>query len=842
MESKTMKNTYKAVLLALVTLVMAWPATTQAQGDTLVVEWLVNDTLVPNALYQAIVSDTVQGGGRKNLNRVYKLRQGGFYYVSERIENNGWHLRIVGEAGDPTNALKNPPMIQLEHRENATRTDKIILAGGNVTLRNLIINGKTTNGDLPYEIVRFDAPNARIVVDNVIWEYAGWGIFSVYGRNSDLWVTNSTFRNLLSHDQPWGGRGFSIWADVDSVYVENNNFLNVGGFGLQIEGGAANFLWFNHNTSVNNGRQVVLYSWHRNSYIANNLIMNGFWHGEDKTNFDAIRTNTPDLQYTGMFNIEPIPSRYGLDLARKVVFTNNASFREPIFETYYTTNNPANAAFQFETGTPLRAQPVFNVRTTNFINQFAGMVNENLIEGQNPGFTTIPNNQQGMIDFINSIRRGTSPHPLWYWDPNRDADNRSIQWPLPENLTYSNATLRTAAMGGFPLGNLNNFPAQKAAWMSQRQAIAAQIVAKGGGEVITTLVGSAEAEKGTKAGAAAEVIMQNLYAVRVAGAGAPSWTFDMPAGGSYDIVVKHRTWYGDNNPNRQTNLIVNGGASRPFTLGMAIDGATLPWAEPTIEDVDLNTGSNTITLGRSWGYMEYQTVTIKNQAGQVVKVLYASRLTEMTGTDLVCPTTGVGPCASEDAYLNVTNGGVTVGINAPRNGNYIVKLNYLLTAGAASADVYVNGVLNSNVSFTGDAGTFREVFVTGLNLAAGANTFEIRNVTGTVGVDRFDLFEVTMSTSVDNRNELPDGFALSQNYPNPFNPSTSINFTLPINADVRLTVYNVLGQRVAVLADGMYSAGTHVVRFDATALSSGTYLFRLETGNHSATRKMTLLK
>ncbi len=836
-----MKKTYKAVLLALVTLVMAWPATMQAQSDTLVVEWLMNDNLVPNALYQAIVSDTVVGGGRKNLNRVYKLRQGGFYYVTERIENDGWHLNIVGEPGDPTDAFKNPPMIQLEHREDASRTDKIFLAGGNVTLKHLIINGKTTNGDLPYEIVRFDAPDARIVIDNVIWEYAGWGIFSVYGRNSDLFVTNSTFRNLLSHNQPWGGRGFSIWADADTVFVENNNFLNLGGFGLQIEGGAANFFWFNHNTSVNNGRQVVLYPWHLNSYIANNLIMNGQWHGEDKTNFDAVRTNTPDLQYTGMFNIEPVPSRYGLDLARKIVFTNNASFREQIFEDFYAARNAADAAFQFETGSPIRPQPVFNQRTTNFIAEFDGMVNENLIEGQNPGFTVIPNNQQQMIDFITAVRRGASPFPLWYWDPGRDADNRSIQWPLPENLTYSNATLRTAAMGGFPLGNLNNYPAQKAAWMSQREAIAAQIIAKGGGEVITTLVGSAEAEKGTYAGNAAEVVMPNLFAYRVAGSGVPAWTFNMAEAGTYDIVVKHRTWYTDANPNRQTNLVVNGGASVPFTLGMNIT-ADLPWAEPVIEDIALNAGENTIRLNRSWGYMEYQTVTIKNQAGDVVTTLYASRVNSLDGGDLVCPTTGIGPCASNDAYLNVTGGGATVSIDAPRPGNYIAKLNYLLTEGDASADVYVNGVLNSNVSFTGDAGTFREVFVTGLNLAAGANTFEVRNVVGTVGVDRFDLFEVTTSTSIGNRNELPDGYALSQNYPNPFNPSTSINFTLPVNADVRLVVYNVLGQRVAVLADGVYSAGVHTVRFDAAALSSGTYLFRLETGNHAATRKMTLLK
>ena len=54
------------------------------------------------------------------------------------------------------------------------------------------------------------------------------------------------------------------------------------------------------------------------------------------TNFDAIRLNTPDLQYSGMFNIEPIPSRYGLDLARKVVFANNAHYREQTFEDFMT--------------------------------------------------------------------------------------------------------------------------------------------------------------------------------------------------------------------------------------------------------------------------------------------------------------------------------------------------------------------------------------------------------------------------------------------------------------------------------------------------------------------------
>lgn len=838
-----MKKTYNLVLLALMALMMAAPATTQAQNDTLTVEWLVNDQLVVNALYQAIVSDTVAGGDRANPKRVYKLRQGGFYYLTEQLSNNGWHLNIVGEPGNPSDPTANPPMLQVEHREDASNPEKMILAGGDLTLKNVIVNGKTTRGNLPYEIIRSDAAGARLVFDNVIFEYASWGIFSVYGRDSKVYVTNSHFRNLLSHNQPWGGRGFSVWADVDTVYVENTNFMNIGGFGLQIEGGAAKFFWFNHNTIVNNGRQVILYSWHRNSYITNNLLMNGFWHGEDTSNFDAIRTNTPDLQFTGMFNIEPLPSRYGLDVARKIVFSNNAHFREQVLEDFYA--NPPDPALTFSSGSKLRPQPVFNERTTNFFAAFDGMVNDALIEGQNPGFTTVPNNQAQMTAFITALRSGASEVPLWYWDPGRDnttADQHySIQWPLPENLTYSNQTLRAAGLGGFPLGNLNSYPAQKATWMTQRATLAEQIIAKGGGEIVTTLVASAEAEQGTKTGAAADVVMPNLYAVRVLGSGNPSWTFNMDAGGTYDITVRKRTWYGDTNPGRQTNLIVNGGAAIPITLGMNIDGATLPWAEPVAEDVTLNAGSNTITLGRSWGYMEYQTVTIKDQQGNVVRTLYASRMTNYDGTDISCPTTGSGPCASQDAYVNVTGGTVSVSMNAPRTGNYAIKVNYLLTAGSASADVFVNGNNAGTLSFGGNNNTLLDVNLGNLNLTAGANTFEIRNVTGSLGIDRMDLFEVTTATSLD-RNELPDGFALSNNYPNPFNPTTSIDFTLPVSADVRLVVYNVLGQRVAVLADGLYAPGTHTVRFDGRAMASGTYLFRFETGSHSVTRKMTLLK
>jgi len=85
-------------------------------------------------------------------------------------------------------------------------------------------------------------------------------------------------------------------------------------------------------------------------------------------------------------------------------------------------------------------------------------------------------------------------------------------------------------------------------------------------------------------------------------------------------------------------------------------------------------------------------------------------------------------------------------------------------------------------------------------------------------------------------------FALNQNYPNPFNPSTAISFTIPTASKVSLSVYNVLGQRVATLVNRDLSAGAHAFTFDASALSSGMYFYRLEAGANVSVKKMMLIK
>jgi plastocyanin len=99
------------------------------------------------------------------------------------------------------------------------------------------------------------------------------------------------------------------------------------------------------------------------------------------------------------------------------------------------------------------------------------------------------------------------------------------------------------------------------------------------------------------------------------------------------------------------------------------------------------------------------------------------------------------------------------------------------------------------------------------------------------------------ASGVDDRG-LPTAteFALGQNYPNPFNPTTVLPYELKSAGLVQLSVYNVLGEKVADLVNEQQAAGSHSVNFDASALSTGLYIYRLTSGNRTQSAKMLLMK
>jgi hypothetical protein len=103
-------------------------------------------------------------------------------------------------------------------------------------------------------------------------------------------------------------------------------------------------------------------------------------------------------------------------------------------------------------------------------------------------------------------------------------------------------------------------------------------------------------------------------------------------------------------------------------------------------------------------------------------------------------------------------------------------------------------------------------------------------------------FRTTSQNAVVDGRGLPLEFSLSQNYPNPFNPSTVITYGLPHSAHVTISVYNVLGERVALLVNARKEAGYHDAVFQNPGLASGVYMYRLQADEFVQSRKLLLLK
>jgi|GEM_PF-468410 len=127
-------------------------------------------------------------------------------------------------------------------------------------------------------------------------------------------------------------------------------------------------------------------------------------------------------------------------------------------------------------------------------------------------------------------------------------------------------------------------------------------------------------------------------------------------------------------------------------------------------------------------------------------------------------------------------------------------------------------------------------------------------VNTTPSLTRLNLFDVYVDmgdpivvpdslTSVESIGDgLPTSFALSQNYPNPFNPSTTIEFAIPKNSEVKIVVYDILGRTVKELVNDMFNPGFYRVNFNASQLASGVYFYRIQAGDYIDVKKLMLMK
>ncbi len=874
-----MKLFYKVMLTAFAMgIAFLWVPNARAQGDTLVVPWSDSQgNLAVDTLYNTIMGDTLSNGTRKNLNRVYLLQKGGEYWNDLTIKNqdrfgNSFALRLVGETPDPTKVLGNPPTLQLLSTNGQTH---ILQGYGDVYFKNLYIIecDEVGNQSKYYQTIEFDAGNTHCVFDSCIFERANFATVAYTTKNNDITFTNCVFRNLVEYPmtQEWTGRGISCWADQDSVIVENCTFFNVGMCALQIEGGAAKYVRFNHNTLVDVGHGINSgYSgpWWREAYFTNNLFINQYWHGESNLEYSLVLN--PSRYWgplSGMFTIGPLPAQYGADLGRRIAFSYNAGYLASYFTSHY--------------GDSVRAQPFTNAYTDSFFNAYSPANGGQMVNLNNVTLGAYPQFPAAVVDSLNAlapvqwtsivdVRDAIANPPSYFYDYNPVTATvfTNPTWPLPESFTYSDASLMSGKTSdNLPLGDLRWFPSSLSTFNANKAQYVKGVETIPGKQFYFNVDTLAEAEAGTVGGTAVKKATPGLtYYTQSNGAGTITWTFTATTAGQYDTK-----WYVNETGRGQSGpcLAIDGqqfvdkahgwgqfvldslsgpakGLSKTNWIWMPVVADSMelsspgPFGNPATSLFTFAAGSqHTIgVMGGGWGTVQFAEVDIVVHGGTDTLKLKAPDAV----TTLVTPgAVGVSWVASGFKFDSLGSAGtITWSLNASNAGSYAISVNYQNTGANTTAQIKVDNGTPISVDLPSNSdGLGHGVLSSVVPLTAGSHTIVLSG--GGANIDFIQLQEKVTGirqTSV----EIPGKFALEQNFPNPFNPTTTINYSIPKRSNVTLEVYNVLGQKVMTLFTGVQAAGSYQCNFEAARFASGVYFYRLQAGSYSVVKKMMLLK
>ena len=832
-------------------MMMILPTNTFAQ-DELVVEWSdgANGVTV-NALRDAIHGDTTATGEQNS--RIYKLKRGGLYHITDPIENADFPLHIIGEtfaeSGDATDF--GPAVIQRVNRAGGESPDGTMFRSmHHITLKNLYIVGQTDEGvHTSYALMKFEGDNQKIVMDHVVFDKNKWFYPHLKATNQDLIMTNCVIRNVHTEDQIWGGLAAEWTGQADTVIIENNTFVNIGGALIKNQSYPSNYTRVNHNTIVNLARNFT-WSIKNKFYATNNIFVNAFWHGESNDDF----TNPDRVDpYSGVFSIKDLAGQFGTNFGRLIVLANNSNYRNPSFTNWYS--NPV-APDGTSLTDPIAPQPFINDTTSGWFQHWSNMVNTDNHLNTDPSFTTpVPDSvivkmKQMIVDNYNNISSNR-----YDWDDNRPNSNIVPPWPLPIDLTYSNNTLMTAGTDGLPLGDLNWYPTHKATFEANKAEYVAAIESMATAPDLQ-VASTVQAEDMTLGTGATEYVVDGTPYYEMIDMGSISWDVTLAEAGTYSLVVHSRAPYGVKGNHVRVNGVglknrtTNG--EWMFDYNYPEDGSFLATvvSEDSLVDVtgtplQLAAGTHTISIEKSWGYMWFGNVEVYSGDAATTGTLVATLSVPDAVAEGVTPAV-LGASWVPEGFKGVTldaGGSVSGTYDATQGGQYLARV-YFASAGASDIEMKVNGAVASTiaVSDTGDA------FSTFFGFNQGSNTLQFSSTAGGVTIDKVQfLLNNSVTASVDSKPIIADGFVLKDAYPNPFNPSTKIEFRLPVDHRVSLAVYNIAGQQVKVLADAKFSAGTNYVKWNGTnsaghKVSSGQYFCVMEYAKTVKVIKLTLMQ
>lgn len=433
-------------------------------ADTLLVPATIGGNPL-GAINATIQGDTTTTGERNNPNRVYLLERGKVYFMDSFLNNDGWTLNLVGQT-EPED--ERPAVIMPGVRADGSIPTPLIKSYGNLTIKNIYVMLQAQNGGVCGTPIDVYPDDVRLIVDNCILEGSALHTIRLLGSMPKCYITNTTWRNNLNETSWYNGRGVFIQdALADTLVMVNNTLVNQSSYAYTDRDRGTNYMKFEHNTLVNFAGYPFFLHNITNGSISNNIFYNCTFTGEDgrlgKEYFGG--WNDRDLAQASLISIDTLDGgalKITMDETDRVIQVEN--------NAYYWEDAIVNAWESTVCGDSLLTPIWMNQRTIDMFADDEAWPNLSANNNVNldPEFVVAPTVIDSIVKYISLVKDLTGandyrfPEGKQKWMPD---------WPLPEDLSYSNATLLTAADGQYPVGDLNWFPAKKAEWEDDQTAI-----------------------------------------------------------------------------------------------------------------------------------------------------------------------------------------------------------------------------------------------------------------------------------------------------------------------------------------------------------------------------------
>lgn len=440
--------------------------------------WVANDynqgTL--NAAIDSVQADSVNGVPT-NTNAVFMLYRGGYYILNGTITlARGTHYTISGEPAPQSGPDLGPPIV-IPGTVLGGYYNYQIDCFGDLTMKNVWWIYAYQSGAQDWTSIQFEEngqPTAHGIFENCIFDYAR-AIAVTSNRSGFIGIwKNCIFRNDIDPTQWWAGRMFATVSNTvttDSIYADNCTFENMG-FGFQTDYIPPKSVWFNHCTFLNIAKFTFKFYYMTNLICTNNIFVNNHFTGEryqDRLGQDPdllLYGAVLDIDTVNVQNGSPAPDYNGVsEQDRVVLFYNNSNYTDPAFQQWYNQYNDTITALTRK----VLAEPMMNSRTLDMFNWHPYMKMGNVYDNTDPGFIKPATNMDSITAFLFNryapVSSGGGANVFWGYYPD---STLAGAWPLPENLTYTNSTLLTAGMSGYPLGDLYHwFPDKYTSWKAQ---------------------------------------------------------------------------------------------------------------------------------------------------------------------------------------------------------------------------------------------------------------------------------------------------------------------------------------------------------------------------------------